>query len=110
LYGDVIVFAGCPGEFMMWCPLMLAHDADLEDDGVWQVAFAPGRYSFIFTDGHYSLDDRDVVIAWLTTLLQMTVVDSGTTTSTYLQIAGLVELQRESTGVNVNTFLVKREC
>jgi hypothetical protein len=38
------------------------------------------------------------------------VVDSRTATSTDLQVAGLVELQRESTGVGVNTFLVKREC
>jgi hypothetical protein len=42
---------------MMWCPLMLACYANLEDDGVWQVVFATRRYSFIFTDGHYSLDD-----------------------------------------------------
>jgi hypothetical protein len=40
----------------------------------------------------------------------VTVVDSRTTTSTDLQVAGLVELQRELTGVDVNTFLVKREC
>jgi hypothetical protein len=24
---------------MMWCPLILAHDVDLEDDGVWQGCF-----------------------------------------------------------------------
>jgi hypothetical protein len=36
----------------------VGRDVDLEDDGVWQVAFAPRRYSFIFIDGHYSLDDQ----------------------------------------------------
>jgi hypothetical protein len=49
LYGDVIIFIGCPGQLMMWCPLILAHDVDLEDDGVWQVAFVLGLCSFIFT-------------------------------------------------------------
>jgi hypothetical protein len=29
LYGDVIIFIGCPGQLMMWCPLILAHDVDL---------------------------------------------------------------------------------
>jgi hypothetical protein len=53
---------------MMWCPLILAHDVDLEDDGVWQVAFVPGLCSFIFTGGHYSLEDQDVVIAWVTSM------------------------------------------
>jgi hypothetical protein len=110
LYGDVIFSIGCPRQLMMWCPLILAHDADLEDDGVWHVAFVPERYSFIFTGGHHSLEDQDVVIAWVTGSLQMTVVDSGTTIGTDLQVADLVELQRESTGVDVNTFLVKREC
>ena len=42
--------------------------------------------------------------------LQMTVVDSGTTTSIDLQIVDLVELQRDPIGVGVNTFLVMREC
>jgi hypothetical protein len=41
---------------MMWCPLILAHDADLEDDGVWHVSFVLERYSFIFTGGHHSLE------------------------------------------------------
>jgi len=35
LYGDVIVFARCPREFMMWCPLKLAYEVDLENNGVW---------------------------------------------------------------------------
>jgi hypothetical protein len=34
LYGHVISFAICPGEFMLWCPLMLSCGAKLEDDGV----------------------------------------------------------------------------
>jgi len=84
LYGDVTVFAGCPREFMMCCPLMLARDANLED--------------------------LDAVIAWLIVLLQMTVVYSGTAASIDLKIADLVELQSESIGVDVNTLLVKREC
>jgi hypothetical protein len=35
LYGDVISFARCPRNFMMWFLLKLAYDADLENDGVW---------------------------------------------------------------------------
>jgi hypothetical protein len=35
-------------------------------------------YSFIFIGSHYSLEDRDVVIAWMTGSLQVTVVDFGT--------------------------------
>jgi hypothetical protein len=42
---------------MMWCPLILACDDDTEDDGVWQVAFVLGLYSFIFSSGHYSSED-----------------------------------------------------
>jgi hypothetical protein len=38
------------------------------------------------------------------------VVDSKTVVGSYLQMAGLVELQREKIGVGENTFLVKREC
>jgi hypothetical protein len=109
---DFLAFsAGCPGEFMMWCPLMLmlARDANMEDVGVLQVDFNSRKYSFIFTDGHYSLDNQDAMIAWLTTLLQMTLIDYGTAASADLQIEGL-EFQKESTGVNVNTFLIKREC
>jgi hypothetical protein len=34
---------------MMWCPLMSAHDDDLEDVGVSQVAFVPRIRSFIFS-------------------------------------------------------------
>lgn len=56
-YGDVIVVARCPREFLLWCSSMLASDAKLEDDGVWKVAFSLGRY----IDGHYSLEDQDVM-------------------------------------------------
>jgi hypothetical protein len=38
------------------------------------------------------------------------VVDFEIAIGSDLQIAGLVELQRESTGVGENIFLVKREC
>ena len=66
--------------------------------------------SFIFIDGHYSLDDQDVVIAWWTVLLQMTMVDYGIVATIDLLTINLVEMQRESTRVGVNTSLVKREC
>jgi hypothetical protein len=69
LYGDVIIFTGCPRQLMMWCPLILARDVDLEDVGVWQVSFVPRLCSFIFIGGHYSLEDQDVVIAWVTSSL-----------------------------------------
>lgn len=69
---------------MMWCLLMLVHDVDLEDVGGWQLVFALGRYFSIFIGGHYSLEDQDVVITRLTVLLQITVVDFGTATSTDL--------------------------
>ena len=35
LHGDMAVFAGCAKQIMLWCPLMLACDADVEDDGGW---------------------------------------------------------------------------
>jgi hypothetical protein len=50
---------------MMWCSLILACDLDLEDDGVWHVAFVPKRYSFIFTSSPHSLEDQDVLIVWV---------------------------------------------
>jgi hypothetical protein len=67
MYGDVIIFAGCAGQLMMQGPLILAYDIDLRDDGVWQVAHILGLCSFIFTTYKclYSLEDRDVVIAWM---------------------------------------------
>jgi hypothetical protein len=37
-------------------------------------------------------------------------VDSGAATNTYLQVTSLVELQRESISVGVNSFPVKRKC
>jgi hypothetical protein len=40
---------------MIWCLLFLDYDVDLEDDGVWHVAFVPDIYSFIFICGHHSL-------------------------------------------------------
>jgi hypothetical protein len=55
LYGDVIFSIGCLGKLMMWCPLILINDTDLEDDGVWHVVFFLKRYSFIFIGGHHSL-------------------------------------------------------
>jgi hypothetical protein len=36
-------------------------------------------------------------------------VNFNTTTDTYLQVVGL-ELQKESTSIGENTFLIKREC
>lgn len=42
---------------------VLAHDADLRDDGVWQVANDPELCSFKFTSGQHSLEVRYVVIA-----------------------------------------------
>jgi len=56
------------------------------------------------------LEDQDVVIVWVTISLMVTMVDSKTAVGTDLSVEGLVELQRESIGVNLNTFLVKREC
>jgi len=41
LYGEVIFSTVCPRQLMMWCLLILAHDADYEDDGVWHVPFVP---------------------------------------------------------------------
>ena len=54
--------------------------------------------------------DQDVVIAWVTTSFHETMVDSGTTRSTYLHVLDIVELQRELIGVGENKFLLKREC
>ena len=51
---------------MMWCPLILVHDVDLEDDEVYHVTFFPKRYSLVFIGGYHSLDDQDIVIAWMT--------------------------------------------
>jgi hypothetical protein len=54
---------------MLWCLLSLAHDLDFRDDGVWQVAYDPylcSLCSFKFAGGQYSLEDREVVIAWVT--------------------------------------------
>jgi hypothetical protein len=42
LVGDVIIFARCPKQLMMWCPKILTLDDDSRDDGVWQVAYDPG--------------------------------------------------------------------
>jgi hypothetical protein len=53
-YG-VIFSIGCLGKLMMWCPLSLINDTDLEDDGVWHVVFFLKRYSFICIGGHHSL-------------------------------------------------------
>jgi hypothetical protein len=37
LYGDVIIFAGCLEQLMMWCLKILAHEVDMKDVGVWQL-------------------------------------------------------------------------
>ena len=37
-------------------------------------------------------------------------VDSRTTIGTNLWVLGLVEVQRDTICVHVNTFLIKREC
>jgi hypothetical protein len=34
LYGDVIIFAGCPKQLLMWCQRILAYDDDFRDVGV----------------------------------------------------------------------------
>jgi hypothetical protein len=68
----------------------LTRDVDLEDVGVWQGAHDPRLCSFKFTGGHYSLEDRDVVIAWVTISFQEIVVDSDTAAGTNLQVVGLV--------------------
>jgi hypothetical protein len=104
----MIFFTGCPRQLMMRCPLTLAHDLALENDG--HVAFVPALCSFIFIGDHYSLEDQDAVIALVTCSLQVTTVDYGAAASTDLQVTNLVELQGESTSVSVKTFLVKREC
>jgi hypothetical protein len=78
LYGDVIFFTGCLGQLMMQCPLTLARDVDLEDVGVWQVAYVLGLYSFILRNGQYSLEDRDVMRAWVSVSLQEIVSDFDT--------------------------------
>jgi hypothetical protein len=33
LYRYLIVFVGCPKDFMMWFPLISVYDVELEDDG-----------------------------------------------------------------------------
>jgi len=62
---------------MMWCMLILTCDVDLEDDGVWHVSFILGRYFFIFIGGHHSLENQNVVIAWVIGYLKMIVIDLG---------------------------------
>jgi hypothetical protein len=94
LFSDMIIFMGCPGHPMMLCPLILAHDVDLEDDGVWQFDFFLGLCSFTFIGGHYSLD-RYIVIAWVASSLHVTVVDSKIVANIDLQVVSLVELQIE---------------
>ena len=49
---------------MMWCILSLAHDDDLRDGRVRQVANDPWLRFFRFPGCQYSLEDQDVVIAW----------------------------------------------
>jgi hypothetical protein len=66
------------------------------------VAFVLEIYSFIFIGGPHLLDDRDVAITQVIGSLWMTVVDFMFAAGVDLQGANLVELQRESTGVNVN--------
>jgi hypothetical protein len=53
------------------------------------------------------LENQDVVIAWVTGSLSETMVDCMTTIGIYLQVASLVELQKELTSVGVNSFLLK---
>jgi hypothetical protein len=50
------------------------------------------------------------MITWVTISLQVIAVDFETATGTHLQVAGLVDLKRESTSVGVTTFLVNMEC
>ena len=60
----------------------------------------------MFIGSDHSLEDRDAKIEWSIVMLHMTLVDHGTV-DIDLQIADLVELQRESTGIDVNTILKK---
>ena len=53
------------------------------------------------------MEENDV---WVTFPFQGPVIDSETTADSNLQMAGLVEMQREKTSVGESTFLVKREC
>jgi hypothetical protein len=47
---------------------------------------------------------------WVIVPFQEPMVVYGAATSSYLQMVGLVELQREKDSVCENTLLVKREC
>lgn len=49
------------------------------------------------------------MIAWMSVSFQETIVEFETIEGMDLQVAGLMELQRESTSVGVNTFLVKKK-
>ena len=35
LHRYMTIFASFPRQIMMWCPLMFAHDVDLEEFGGW---------------------------------------------------------------------------
>jgi hypothetical protein len=53
------------------------------------------------------MEENDV---WAIVPFEGLVIDSKTTVGSDLQMVGLVEIQREKTGIGENTFLVKREC
>ena len=42
--------------------------------------------------------------------LHWIVLNYGIVASAYLQVVGLVELQKELVGIDRNDFLIKREC
>jgi len=73
----------------MWCPLILAYDVDLENDGFWQVTFVPRLCCFIFIIYPYYLDQY-VVIAWVICSLYMTTIDFEIVSSTTFQVVDLV--------------------
>ena len=54
MYGDVIMFVGCPEQLMMRCLVIFSHRVDLRDDGFWKVVDDVELCSFIFMGGQYS--------------------------------------------------------
>jgi len=50
---------------MIWFPKILACEVDLRNNEVWQDAYYPWLCSFTFTGDQYSLEDQDVMMAWV---------------------------------------------
>jgi len=55
------------------------------------------------------LDDGDVLMEWLTTLLYITLIDSRIIVDIDLHIVSFEEMKKESTCLGVNTFFIKIE-